>query len=969
MKTTLQIVVILMVAMLPMGVMGQNAIIGTGFAIGWNGGDEGDWVFFDSGAGSSRILIRSANGTGNQYFRLVRGWASGGYRSTQFRPASGSDTELSIFGQEITPLTGDNNGAYFINVTSTDHSYVFKTRTGDGADADSRFLVLEVEGDVRTISSLNRDLTDVFAGQSVVVTAEISSAFNVGQGVYLRYTTDNYTSSAVIAMSGSGTTYTATIPTSANSTGTTVQYYAFTSGSDLTISGTDADFYSINLSSSSDYTVQSWATAQAGDWSTAATWSANAVPSTTANLGSVTIGHDVTLDQEAFVSSITINNGATFTASDASERILHVVKSSSGTTQTFTNNGTWANGTGGSVVRFTGAPSSGDAIHTVGGSGTTAFQEVRISKTSGSSNVGAGFSTGTSVVDALRISSGGFVSSAPPSNFYGANATLEFNTGANYDVNPGDNTWSTTEVPSSIRILSGTVTVIQARSFSGSLTIESGATLVTNGNVTGQSGSNLVNNGTVTGDLTFQRTISNSVGWRMMSSPINTSYSDVLAEVWTQGATVGADVTNGTSNVRTYNGTSFVDVTDLSTNVTAGQGFIYFHFNDDNYDGTPNSGATVLSVTGTEQSGATVNVPANGWALAGNPFASSLDWDSVTKNSVSGTVYVYDANYTSLGSSPDVAESGSTTGNYRAWNGSAGSLTDGLIAPFQGFWVDSEGEVSSIVIEADDKATSGVFRGKERPSNILSLAVKGQGMQSESFLEFSYSGELTKDSKDAFKLRPLSDDFALLYTQLADGTTLDINHLPVPQDELRIPLGVDVTRSGEFELFLSSSNLPDEWMISVVDEVTGTESRLDRNTRYRFTESRMAKRGNAISPDGPMKVAASSPRFTLIIDPHGVTLSTKDDGRGTMDVFALDQNYPNPFNPSTQIRFTLQSSDVTRLTVYDILGREIAVLVDGVMPAGAHTATFDASNLTSGVYIYKLEAGGQVMTKRMTLVK
>jgi hypothetical protein len=55
--------------------------------------------------------------------------------------------------------------------------------------------------------------------------------------------------------------------------------------------------------------------------------------------------------------------------------------------------------------------------------------------------------------------------------------------------------------------------------------------------------------------------------------------------------------------------------------------------------------------------------------------------------------------------------------------------------------------------------------------------------------------------------------------------------------------------------------------------------------------------------------------------------------------------------------------------VYDILGREVAVLVNETLPAGSHSVNFDASNLTSGVYMYKLEAGGEVLTKRMTLIK
>jgi hypothetical protein len=65
----------------------------------------------------------------------------------------------------------------------------------------------------------------------------------------------------------------------------------------------------------------------------------------------------------------------------------------------------------------------------------------------------------------------------------------------------------------------------------------------------------------------------------------------------------------------------------------------------------------------------------------------------------------------------------------------------------------------------------------------------------------------------------------------------------------------------------------------------------------------------------------------------------------------------------------LETGRLTRLTVYDLLGREVATLVNGTLPAGAHSATFDATNLTSGVYLYKLEAGGHSMTRRMTLIK
>ena len=84
---------------------------------------------------------------------------------------------------------------------------------------------------------------------------------------------------------------------------------------------------------------------------------------------------------------------------------------------------------------------------------------------------------------------------------------------------------------------------------------------------------------------------------------------------------------------------------------------------------------------------------------------------------------------------------------------------------------------------------------------------------------------------------------------------------------------------------------------------------------------------------------------------------------------ALLGNFPNPFNPSTVIRYELSISGNVRLAVYDILGREVAVLAEGNNAAGSHQVRFDAANLASGLYVYRLEAGGRVFTKTLMLVK
>lgn len=85
--------------------------------------------------------------------------------------------------------------------------------------------------------------------------------------------------------------------------------------------------------------------------------------------------------------------------------------------------------------------------------------------------------------------------------------------------------------------------------------------------------------------------------------------------------------------------------------------------------------------------------------------------------------------------------------------------------------------------------------------------------------------------------------------------------------------------------------------------------------------------------------------------------------------FALYSNYPNPFNPSTKIRYAISQSAFTTLKVYSILGQEVATLVNEEKTPGVYEVNFDGLNLTSGTYIYKLQAGNFIDTKKMILLK
>jgi hypothetical protein len=87
------------------------------------------------------------------------------------------------------------------------------------------------------------------------------------------------------------------------------------------------------------------------------------------------------------------------------------------------------------------------------------------------------------------------------------------------------------------------------------------------------------------------------------------------------------------------------------------------------------------------------------------------------------------------------------------------------------------------------------------------------------------------------------------------------------------------------------------------------------------------------------------------------------------DTYALMQNYPNPFNPTTAISFQLSAVSFVRLSVYDVLGKEVATLVNRELTAGIHTVSWDAHDLPSGVYVYRIVAGNYVASSKMLFLK
>ena len=122
---------------------------------------------------------------------------------------------------------------------------------------------------------------------------------------------------------------------------------------------------------------------------------------------------------------------------------------------------------------------------------------------------------------------------------------------------------------------------------------------------------------------------------------------------------------------------------------------------------------------------------------------------------------------------------------------------------------------------------------------------------------------------------------------------------------------------------------------------------------------------NDLEEDQELAGTDTSMNHMVTVNP---TVDISDD-LGIPNEFQLSQNYPNPFNPTTNISFSLPSNTDVKLTVFSLLGQEVAILADGLYNAGLHTLSFDAANLNSGIYLYKIESNTFSMTRKMLLLK
>lgn len=495
-----------------------------------------------------------------------------------------------------------------------------------------------------------------------------------------------------------------------------------------------------------------------------------------------------------------------------------------------------------------------------------------------------------------------------------------------------------------------------------------------------------------TSNLEMLREITSPPGWRMISPPLDATYQNLFDSTITQGYP-GADYYDASNpdslqpNVlwydETFPGTDnqrWRAPSDASNNVTPGRGLFVFFFGSEPGDSRYNNPLPdTLSINGEEFDGdgteftfpVTYTAEADtGFNLVGNPFAATIDWDdgNWTKSNMDNTIYIWDA----------------SSNDYKDWNGFTGSLGDGLIPPFQGFWVKANSANPELTVNNSSKTVGGTFQSPVsggREPVAMGLELEAGGLSKTTHISFTPGGRSDKDPMDAYRLLPFETDTYLeLFTMFDDGSQLSINNRARAfANPISLPIyaggfvdGDPI--SGEATLtWPKFKNVPEAWRITLVDNENGQEINLRERDFYSFSLSGTAAgdstaQSQVVNSVSRFQLAEKSmskrqnARFTLEIDPGSDAVDLPDD-------YELGINYPNPFSESTTIRFGTPEESVVRLHIYNILGQKVRTIVDKHYPAGYHEHTWDPTSLASGVYLYVMEAGGKLLSKKMTYIK
>lgn len=508
-------------------------------------------------------------------------------------------------------------------------------------------------------------------------------------------------------------------------------------------------------------------------------------------------------------------------------------------------------------------------------------------------------------------------------------------------------------------------------------------------------------------------------GWRMMGSPVGSTYADLLSAVESQGFT-GASNPSLQPNVlwfdETDNGSSLqawrkpVQITDA---VPTGRGHYIFVFDGAEKPGggtysdllplttdvtgiepNLNTGIYDFGVTFTPRSSGLVQNGTNysevsladeGFNLLANPTASFIDFFAPTgwnKTNIDNTIYVWDPGANA----------------FLTHNGTLGTLENGRIAPYQAFWVKANGSNPVLQLLNNDVKTdvSKAFFGrkKEEEPFAIKLRLNGENMQAASFISFGRDGVEGPDANDAYQLESLGKDWLFLYSysSLRTEMPLVVNHLPTLGDEDRvIPLHLAASKDGRAVVgsYLLSWELPLGWpaekSLTLMDHIHHKAIDMQQESAYTFSfqgPERPAKNARLASDnfDLPTTIVFQSPYATgdaaarksptAPERPFTIYVGKAVEGKGQEylpDMPRLYAPYPNPFKQMATVKFFVPEPLLVEINIYDLMGNVAASYPAQTYPIGIHEIQWsaDENHLRSGIYVVSMTAGNFRFTQKL----
>ena len=461
-------------------------------------------------------------------------------------------------------------------------------------------------------------------------------------------------------------------------------------------------------------------------------------------------------------------------------------------------------------------------------------------------------------------------------------------------------------------------------------------------------------------------------GFRLFSAPYRWMHiRDVTNGLWTQGFP-NAITTAGDPNVFFWDeaSSSFTAAEDGFAELTPGRGITVFVYEDDNFDGIPDGFPKSLMHLGyTRMDDVQVplswsgNAANQGWNLIGNPYELPLDLAElqagIDYENMNPFYYMW------------IPEADENNGAYLIFDPTGPEIPEvtfnGIVEASKAFWVRASGVNPELTFSRDHLHTArNVANQPVMP--VARFTIEANGFKGRTAIVFSEDGTR---SNIPF-LSPLRMNWLELATIDEHGFST-IRYAPAEFDEEQlIPITLMTNQSGWAEL---SFDIPAEILMltewTLCDSVDDNCYNLNglNSVQIQLPEMLAIPFGydDSKMPQQPILQSEEiTARFELIIRPKHTTAEPRPELPQELE---LHQNYPNPFNPQTRIEYMLPDASEVVLEVFSLQGQRVATLVQTYQTAGSYSVSFDASQLPSGVYFYRLSAAGKTSVKKMTLLK